>query len=83
MQLILFAGFSFRKMSKNMEKRLWSNWGNTARAATTRLGSKGLNATLVIGHCPCQEVASPSTCPYKVDSAWQEVKGAMLVALGK
>ena len=46
MRLILFGWFFFGKMWKNMENgrfsgRLRPDWGNTARAATAGLGSKG------------------------------------------
>ena len=48
MWLILFGGYFFGKMWKNMEKqpfsgRLWPDWGNTTWAAMAGLGSIGLN----------------------------------------
>ena len=44
MRLMIFEKFYLEKRWKNMEKRqLRLDWRNTARVATARLGSKGLD----------------------------------------
>ena len=53
MRLIFFGWFIFGKMWKNMEKRPFfgrvrPDWGNTARVAMARLGSKGLTRKIVL-----------------------------------
>ena len=50
MQSILSGGFSLENFGKigRFSRRLWSDWGDTARAATAGLGSIGLNNIILL-----------------------------------